>query len=111
MEESLAIISKEKSLVSFKGACEFAKRFIINNHKVDRMDISPLSIPLIKLCNGYVSAFVFKKLGCSFRNSFRLRGGGYHVYSKIRGDSCPDSLVLARLSRRWKRHWPVGPLR
>ena len=49
MNDAMAVISTKKSLVSFKGACEFAKRFIINNHRNNRMDLSPLSIPLIKI--------------------------------------------------------------
>lgn len=84
MDEAMAVISKEKSLVSSKGACEFAKRFIINNHTDKRMDLSPKSLSCIRLCSGFVSSFVFKQLGVSFRNSFRLRGGGYHVFSRCR---------------------------
>lgn len=103
MEEIQAVISLEKSLISTKGACEFAKRFIIRNHEPDRMDLSPLSIPLIRASTGYLSAFTYKFLGCSFRNSFRLRGGGYHVFSKIR--EAGDVSTFYRLSRRWRRHW------
>lgn len=105
MEDCQAIISREKSPVSSNGACEFAKRFLIKKHLPDRKDFSPLSVPLIKMCCGYVSAFVFKKLGCSFRSSFRLRGGGYRVYSKIREGCHLDPKVLTSLSKRWVRHW------
>ena len=84
MDKAMGVISKEKSLVSYSGCCEFAKRFKINNHREDRMDVSPLSIPLIKSISGFSAAFVFKALGCSLRNSFRLKGGGYRVYSRIR---------------------------
>lgn len=84
MDKAMGVISVEKSLVSYSGCCEFAKRFIINNHREDRMDVSPLSLPLIKSCSGFTAPFVFKTLGCSFRNSFRLKSGGYRVYSRIR---------------------------
>lgn len=96
-----AVISREKSLTSSKGACEFAKKFIINNHLKDRRDVSPLSLPLIRMTYGYVSPFVFKTLGCSVRATFRLRGGGYRVFSKVQG----NRVVFGSLSRKWKRHW------
>jgi hypothetical protein len=105
MEEAMGIISKEKSLVSTNGCCEFAKRFIINNHRQDRTDVSPLSIPLIKSCSGFTAAFVFKKLGCSFQNTFRLKGGGYRVYSRIRLHNTQNINIFRSLSRRWRRHW------
>lgn len=66
MSDAQAVISVEKSLVSRTGALEFAKRFIIHNDSDRRTDLSPLSLPLIKICSGFASAFVFKKLGCSF---------------------------------------------
>lgn len=103
MDQSMGVISKEKSLISDSGCCEFAKRFIIRNHRSDRMDVSPLSIPLIRSLSGFSAAFVFKKLGCSFMNSFRLKGGGYRVYSRIR-DPWSVRLIFPQLSRRWKRH-------
>lgn len=104
MEDSQAVISIEKSLISSKGACEFAKRFLINNHRTDRQDVSPVSVPLLKLCFGYVSPFVFKSLGCSLITSIRLRGGGYHVFSKFRDNEYMNPMVL-KLSSKWRRHW------
>lgn len=101
LERAMGIISLEKSLISFSGACEFAKRFIINNHLDSRMDVSPLSIPLIKSCCGFSAPFVFKTLGCSIRNSFRLKGGGYYVYSRVR----EDATKVVFKSKRWIRHW------
>ncbi len=71
MSDAQAVISIEKSLVSHSGALEFAKRFIVNNDNDKRMDLSPLSLPLIRICSGFASSYVFKKLGCSFQNSFR----------------------------------------
>ncbi|PIA41052.1 hypothetical protein AQUCO_02300083v1 [Aquilegia coerulea] len=103
MDRCQAVISLEKSIASSRGAMEFAKRFIIRNHRSDRMDLSPLSLPLIRSLSGFVSPYVFPKLGSSFLNSFRLRGGGYRVYSRIRDPL--DAKVFERLSRRWKRHW------
>jgi len=104
MDKAMGVISREKSLVSYSGCCEFAKRFIINNHRPDRKDVSPLSVPLIKSLTGFSAAFVFSTLGCSLVNSFRLKGGGYRVYSRIREDSRNVS-IFQSLSRRWRRHW------
>lgn len=46
---------------------------------------------------------LLKKLGCSKRNSFRLRGGVYRVFSKFDVGKYP----FWTLSRRWRRHWLV----
>lgn len=102
MNDAMAVISYDKSLVSHSGACEFAKRFYANYHQRDWVDLSPVSLACIRLCSGFVSSFVFKQLGVSAINSFRLKGAGYRVFSKVRMDSQP---IFDCLSRRWKRHW------
>ena len=103
MDKAMAVISVEKSLTSPNGVCEFAKRFIVNNHTRDRADLSPVSLSCLRSCSGFVASFVFKTVGVDYRNSFRLRGGGYRVFSKLREPT--DIKVFSRLSRRWKRHW------
>lgn len=72
----------------------------MNYHKKDWVDLSPVSLACIRLCYGFVSAFIFKQLGVSLINSFRLRGAGYRVFSRVR-----DGDAMMHLSRRWKRHW------
>lgn len=103
MDRAMGVISIEKSLISSNGVCEFAKRFIVNNHRSDRADLSPTSLACLRACSGFVASFVFKTLGVYFYNSFRIRGGGYRVFSRLRGPA--DVKAFSRLSRRWKRHW------
>lgn len=115
MEDIGGVISKEKSLISYVGGCEFAKRFILFNHLESRMDLSPSSLPLIRLLDRYVNPVVFLKLGCSLRAAFRLRHSGYRVYSKVTemGYQMLGS-TWQTLSRRWRRFLvgllsPSGP--
>lgn len=108
-----AVISMEKTLISFNGSCEFAKRFIIHNHdKSRRADVSPTSIPLLRLLDRYVAPAVFSKLGCDILSSFRLRGASYKVYACLRPTVTPS--LWESLSQRWRRHLllmfsPGGP--
>lgn len=102
MEEVGGIISVDKSLISHNGACEFAKRFIVDNHR-DRTDCSPVSVACLLLAFSSVSISAIVSLGCPFMSSFRLRGGGYRVLSKVRRRE--PAKVFSRLSLRWKRHW------
>lgn len=77
MEECEVPISKEKSLISSTGACEFAKRFMVD--KV-ALDLSPVSCKILNLFGGFVPAIHYHVLGVDFRTSIRLRGGGYRSY-------------------------------
>lgn len=97
MEEMGGIINLSKSLISTSGCCEFAKRFIVNNH-ADRQDISPLSTACVELAHSNLSTGVFRMLGCGFNQSFRVRGAGFRVLAKLAG--APKGL-----SKRWLRHW------
>lgn len=103
MSEVDAVISQEKSLISDKGACEFAKLIVLDNHTSARRVLSPCSMRILRSLEGFTTPFVFSKIGVSFRGSFRLRGGGYRVFSKLRSPN--DRSVFRRLSRRWRRHW------
>lgn len=96
------VINFDKSLISHNGCCEFAKRFIVSNH-LDRKDASPLSSACVLLAHSALASSVFSVLNCSFKDSFRLRGAGYRVLSKV--DRTEPCLVFRRLSQRWKRHW------
>lgn len=70
MEWCMGVISKEKSLTSG----EFAKRFLVNNHRHDRMDVSPLSPKLVKACSGFAEVFkVLIERAKGFQNSLRRR--------------------------------------
>ncbi|CAK9143602.1 unnamed protein product [Ilex paraguariensis] len=80
MEEAQGVISKEKSLVSSKGACEFAKRFIITTGQIGQ---------IVVLFPCRVLKYVLFM--------------GYRVFSKVRvGVNCS---FFDSLSPRWKRHW------
>nr|UJQ92537.1 MAG: putative RNA-dependent RNA polymerase [Mitoviridae sp.] len=96
------VISKEKSLISQNGCLEFAKRFIIKNHLDDRMDVSPLSLPLIRTTDRYVAPFIFTSLGASIQGSFRIKGASYRVYSHIQENRGVKS-YMPHLSRKWQR--------
>lgn len=50
---------------------------------------------MLRSLYGYVSAFVFKDLKVSLQTSYRLRGGGYRVYTNAHKPK----------SKRWCRHW------
>jgi hypothetical protein len=52
---------------------------------------------VLNMFGGFVPAFQFKALGVSLQNSYRLRGGGYRVYSTLKAPK--------RSQRRWLRHW------
>ena len=97
MSEAQAVISLEKTLVSHRGACEFAKRFLVHCGSVD---LSPVSTACIRLCSSNSSPGIFKQLcsggQMSLRTSVRLRGGGFRVYNKAN---------FKTFSRRWRRHW------
>lgn len=103
MEDIGGIINIDKSLISHNGTCEFAKRFIINNHTEKRTDCSPLSSACMILSFSALSASVFSVLNCSFKDSFRIRGAGYKVLAKL--DRSKPCQVFDRLSLRWRRHW------
>ncbi|KAK8539715.1 hypothetical protein V6N13_035007 [Hibiscus sabdariffa] len=103
MEEADGVISMDKSLVSHNGCCEFAKRFIVDNHTDRRRDISPVSSACLILAYSALGASFLNVLECDLVASFRVRGAGYRVLAKA-DRSRPDK-VFDRLSRRWKRHW------
>jgi len=103
MQQCCGVISKEKSLVSDKGCCEFAKRFIMRNHRADRTDASPVSIPLIRSLHGFSASFVFSVLGTNPQNSFRLKGAGYKVYSRLSKEEGLSPKCISQLTNRWKR--------
>lgn len=92
MKDAEVTISKEKSLISFTGVMEFAKRFITD---LGTQDLSPVSFKVLNLTGGFVPAFIFQVLRVSLQTSYRLRGGSYRVYTN-RGTP---------KSRRWLRHW------
>lgn len=92
MDECEVTISKEKSLISSVGACEFAKRFMTEKVTVD---FSPISFKVMNMFGGFVPHYQLD--GLHYRTSVRLRGGGSRVYST--GDKPPKG------SRRWLRHW------
>lgn len=52
------------------------------------MDVSPLSPKLVRACSGFVTPHVFVALGCSFQRSFRLKGGSYRIYDRLRRVNC-----------------------
>lgn len=113
IQKSGGVISYDKSLVSMKGCCEFAKRFIMWNHLEKRVDASPVSIPLVKLLDRYVNPAVYTELGAGLRASFRLRHAGYRVYSHLADDKLPTR-IWEGLSKRWRRQLvglfsPSGP--
>lgn len=95
MEECGVEISREKSLISSSGACEFAKRFRTD---LGRVDLSPVSAKVLMLFGGFMPPFYYHDLGVSFQNSIRLRGGGYRAYSA-------SEFVRENKSRKWFRHW------
>lgn len=103
MTEMGGVISLEKSLISHNGCCEFAKKFIINFHKNEWEDASPLSSACLMLSYTNLGNSSLMTLGCSFNASFRLKGAGYRVLARV--DRSKPSAVFGRLSRRWKRHW------
>lgn len=113
LEASGGVLSKDKSLISDRGCCEFAKRFIMNNHLASRVDVSPLSMPLVRVLDRYSPPFVFSKLGVpDLKGAFRLKGAGYKVYSKLQANRDPYK-VMGSLSRKWRRlmvslHSPSG---
>lgn len=78
MKDAEVTISKEKSLISFTGAMEFAKRFITD---WGTQDFSPVSFKVLNLTGGFVPAFIFQVLRVSLQTSYRLRGGSYRVYT------------------------------
>lgn len=88
-------ISKGKSLVSSTGACEFAKKFMTEQ---GRVDLSPYSLKVINLFGCFVPPIHYLYLGVDYRTSVRLRGGGYRAYSVGGQDVLPTS-------KRWLRHW------
>lgn len=102
MEEMGGVINLDKSLISHNGCCEFAKRFIMDNDGL-RKDVSPISLACVLLAYSNLAVSTFRTLGCGFTASFRLRGAGYRVLSRI--DSSAPQKVFSRLSKRWKRHW------
>lgn len=87
-------ISKEKSLISSTGACEFAKKFLTEG---GRVDLSPVSLKVVNLFGGFVPAIHYLLLGVNLRTSVRLRGGGFRSYSVPEGVRPPG--------RKWMRHW------
>lgn len=98
-----AVLSMEKSLISHNGSCEFAKRFIIDNHLSSRKDVSPISIPLIRTLDRYSAPFIFPTLGVQhLRCAMRLKGAGYRVYSRFQEGGHPFK-VMSGLSRKWRR--------
>lgn len=113
LEACGGVLSKDKSLISDRGCCEFAKRFIMHNHLASRVDVSPLSMPLIRLLDRYSPPLVFRVLGApNLRSAFRLKGAGYKTYSKLQ-ESRSSSSVMSTLSRKWRRlmvslHSPSG---
>lgn len=94
MEDCEVSISKEKSLISSTGACEFAKRFRIKNCTVD---VSPVSFKVLNMFGRFAPGAAFHALSLNYRKSIRRRGGGYRCYSRS-ADHFP-------VSKKWKRHW------
>jgi len=103
MEEMGGVINIDKSLISHNGCCEFAKRFIVNFHKRDWSDCSPVSSACLIMSYSSLAASTFSTLGCGFHPSFRLRGAGYRVLARL--DRSKPNQVFGRLSKRWRRHW------
>ena len=71
-------ISLPKSLISRRGALEFAKKFLILGK-----DLSPISMKMLRSVTYPVAWMpVCKSVGVSsLRTSLRLRGAGYRRYS------------------------------
>lgn len=86
-------ISKEKSLISSNGSCEFAKRFMTNNVSED---LSPLSLKVMRTFGLFTMPSVYIDWGIDYKTSIRLRGGGYRCYSACH--TLPKSA-------KWMRHW------
>ena len=88
-------IALAKSLISDCGYLEFAKRFCRFGE-----DLSPISVRMIRSARHSVAwAAVFKHIGTnSYRVSLRMRGAGYHVFSRMPLDIQPG------VSRHWLRH-------
>ncbi|CAA0819215.1 Uncharacterized mitochondrial protein AtMg01110 [Striga hermonthica] len=104
MEEAGGVINMKKSLISHNGTCEFANRFIVNNHLSTRSDCSPVSLANVLLAYSALSANAFSVLGLRRKtNAFRLKGAGYRVLSRV--DMSSPVKVFGSLSRRWKRCW------
>ncbi|ASL68498.1 RNA-dependent RNA polymerase [Ocimum basilicum RNA virus 2] len=103
MQQMGGVINMTKSLISHNGCCEFAKRFMVNYHIGGGTDCSPSSLPNILLAHSSLAATTLKTLGAEYSVTFRLRGAGYRVLSKI--DRGSPVRTFQGLSRRWKRHW------
>lgn len=85
-------ISKSKSLISNKGAFEFAKRYFI---RCGEYDCSPISLRLLLLARSTLGlATIRNKYSPSLRCLLRLAGAGYRVMSR---------LSPLRMSGRWAR--------
>lgn len=96
MKDAEVTISKEKSLISFTGAMEFAKRFITD---WGTQDFSPVSFKVLNLTGGFVPAFIFQVLRVSLQTSYRLRGGSYRVYTnRAKVSSMVATLVTGALA-------------
>ena len=75
-EEAGMQISKEKDLVSHTGYLEFAKRFVYNGGE---MDLSPISLKVLWAFSGFMQPSYYRDLGVNYKNSVRLKGGGYRL--------------------------------
>lgn len=88
-------ISLPKSLISRRGALEFAKKFLILGK-----DLSPISMKMLRSVTYPVAWMpVCKSVGVSsLRTSLRLRGAGYRRYSSQPHHFNPH------YNRHWFRH-------
>ena len=89
-------ISLAKSFISDCGYLEIANNFLFLFWE----DLSPISVRMIRSARHSVAwAAVFKHIGTnSYRVSLRMRGAGYHVFSRMPLDIQPG------VSRHWLRH-------
>ena len=92
MAECEVTISAEKSLISHRGACEFAKRFMVEGLT---KDLSPISLRVLWALPYCISAVSFANLGVNLQVAYRLRGASYRSYSHLGPPR----------SRRWRRFW------
>lgn len=92
MAECEVTISAEKSLISHRGACEFAKRFMVEGLT---KDLSPISLRVLWALPYSISAVSFANLGVNLQVAYRLRGASYRSYSHLGPPR----------SRRWRRFW------
>lgn len=86
-------ISTQKSLVSDKGACEFAKRFYVNKGFTD---LSPVSIKSLHACNSIIGLInIRNKYKVPYVALCRVGGAGYKTLGSIH----------TKRSKKWERLW------